>query len=136
MTNKQGEDIKKFYPISSTPEILFRSIFNKNSLNNLNQMNFLAKNYRPKCDMCSNLCGIDWYLNISINGISSTDTKINAKEEDNLHHIRDSLLICEVCYDSANFPKGLKKDSFETANFFNIVNPSESTINLNFLRIQ
>jgi len=46
--------------------------------------------------------------------------------DNNMYQIRDSLLICENCYDANNYPSGLKKENFETANFFNIVNPSES----------
>ncbi len=65
LTDKSGEEIKTLYPINSTPEMLFRTIFNKNSQNVLNTMNFLAKNYRPQCDLCSNLCGLDWYIHIS-----------------------------------------------------------------------
>ena len=65
LTDKSGDEIKTLFPINSTPEMLFRTIFNKNSQNILNTMNFLAKNYRPKCDFCSNLCGLDWYFSIS-----------------------------------------------------------------------
>jgi len=56
------------------------------------------------------------------------NSEIN-KEDENLYHIRDSLLICDNCFETGNFPKGLKKENFETANFFNIVNPSESKFN-------
>jgi hypothetical protein len=62
LTKKSGEEIKTLYPNNSTPEMLFRTIFNKNSQNVLHTMNFLAKNYRPKCDLCSNLCGLDWFI--------------------------------------------------------------------------
>lgn len=89
----------------------FKIIFNKNSLNSLIQINFLAKNYRPKCDICKKLCNIDWYM--------------LRKQEDN----NESELICEVCFDSEKFPKDVyKKEDFEMANFFNIINPSESKI--------
>jgi hypothetical protein len=40
--------------------------------------------------------------------------------------IKDSLLLCEACYDSSNFPKDFTKEDFEVSNFFNIINPSES----------
>ena len=128
LTNKSGDEIKTLYPVTSTPEILFRSIFNKNSLSSLNQMNFLAKNYRPKCDVCSNLCGLDFYLQHLAESLSGNilNNIPSASEEENLSKVRDSLLICDDCYEQKNFPKGLSKDDFEMANFFNIVNPSES----------
>jgi hypothetical protein len=97
--------------------MLFRSVFNKNSLSVLNQMNFLAKNYRPKCDICSNLCGMDWY-------IQNNGDLIH--KDDPLSSVKDSILICEECFESGNYPKGITKEDFEMANFFNIVNPSES----------
>ena len=72
-------------------------------------MNFLSKNYRPKCDICSKLCDIEWYM------LKISDAK-------------NMLLICEKCYESDNFPKDLTKDDFEIANFFNIINPTESNL--------
>jgi hypothetical protein len=103
---KNGEEVKTVYPINNNPENLFRTIFNKNSLNVLNQMNFLSKNYRPKCDICSELCDIEWYM------LKNTNM----------------LLICENCYEGKCFTKDLTKDDFEIANFFNIMNPAESIL--------
>lgn len=107
LTNKNGDEIKTLYPINTNPENLFRTIFNKNSLNVLNQMNFLAKNYRPKCDICLKLCNLDWYM------------QKNASDN------KDALLLCENCFDSAHYPRDLTKEDFLIANFFNIVNPTE-----------
>jgi hypothetical protein len=104
---KNGEEVKTVYPINNNPENLFRTIFNKNSLNMLNQMNFLSKNYRPKCDICSKLCDIEWYM------LKNCDVK-------------NMLLICDKCYVGECFTKDFTKDDFELANFFNIINPSES----------
>jgi len=87
----------------------FKIIFNKNSLNSLVQINFLAKNYRPKCDLCKNICDINWYM-------------LKKQDFDN-----QSQLICEVCFENEKFNKeSYKKEDFELANFFNIINPSES----------
>lgn len=87
----------------------FKIIFNKNSLDSLGQINFLAKNYRPKCDICKRICNIDWYM-------------LRKQDINN-----ESLLICEVCFENEKFPKKIyKKEDFEMANFFNIINPSES----------
>ncbi len=111
------------YPINSTPESLFRTIFNKNSLNVVNQINFLAKNYRPKCDMCSNLCNMEWYMH---SGGSSASEEKNSTIT--FESVKEILLICENCYETDNFPKGVSKDNFESANFFNIISSSESKI--------
>jgi hypothetical protein len=97
-------------------DISFKIIFNKNSLNSLVQINFLAKNYRPKCDLCKRICNIDWYM------LRKQDVNNN-----------ESLLICEVCFENEKFSKeSFKKEDFEMANFFNIINPSESTIKFKF----
>ena len=89
----------------------FRIIFNENSLNSLNQINFLAKNYRPICDLCNKLCNIDWYM----------------LRKKNIHD--KSFLLCEVCFDSEKLnSEQFSKDDFEMANFFNIINPSESKL--------
>lgn len=119
-TNKQGEELRTLYPINSNPENLFRTIFDKNSINVIHQINFLAKNYRPKCDICSNLCNIDWYMQTS-----PPNTGLINKEN-NLSQLKDSLIICENCYEISNFPKGLTKEDFEMANFYNVINPNES----------
>jgi hypothetical protein len=111
------------FPINATPESLFRTIFNKNSLNVVNQINFLAKNYRPKCDMCSKLCNMEWYMQMGGPSVTIPDEKISSNPFD---FIKESLLICEGCFEGGNLPKGLSKENFELANFFNIVNPSES----------
>jgi hypothetical protein len=133
LTNKQNEEFRTLYPINTTPESLFRTIFNKNSVNVINQINFLSKNYRPKCDMCSKLCNIEWYMQSDPNNAIE---KLNKSEaEENFNHVKESLLICENCYDKGNLPKGLSKEDFELANFFNIVNPSESNILYFILRI-
>jgi hypothetical protein len=121
LTDKQGEELRSLYPINNTPEMLFRNIFNKNSLSVLNQMSFLAKNYRPKCDICSSLCGIDWYIQAGKELVSNIPS-----EESVMTRLKDSVLVCESCYEKSEFPKGLTKEDFEIANFFNIVNPSES----------
>lgn len=133
LTDKQGEELRSLYPINSTPEMLFRNIFNKNSLSVLNQMSFLAKNYRPKCDICSSLCGIDWYIQVSKDLVSNVPS-----EESVMTKLKESVLVCESCYEKSELPKGLTKEDFEIANFFNIVNPSESKyfkfLNKNFYK--
>ena len=35
---------------------------NVNGVNKISRINFLIKNYRPKCDLCEKLCSMDWYI--------------------------------------------------------------------------
>ena len=35
---------------------------NINGVNKISRINFLLKNYRPKCDLCEKLCSMDWYI--------------------------------------------------------------------------
>lgn len=98
----------------------FNIIFNKNSLNSLNKINFLAENYRPKCDYCKNLCGLDWFM-----------------ERENSN--KNPFLICDMCFDTEKFEeiknfafeRKLQKKDFERANFFNIIAKGESRELLN-----
>jgi hypothetical protein len=66
---------------------------------------------------------MEWYMQMGGPLVNISDEKNAANQ---LDLIKESLLICESCYESGNLPKGLFKDNFEPANFFNIVNPSES----------
>lgn len=109
LTTKTGEEIKTLYPINNNPENLFRSIFNKNALSPANKLNFIAKNYRPKCDLCNKLCGVEWYV-----------LKNNNLEK------KDLLLICDTCFETGNIPKDLKADDFQITNIHGIVDPNES----------
>ena len=48
-------------------------------------------------------------------------------EKKNIHD--KSFLLCEVCFDSEKLnSEQFSKDDFEMANFFNIINPSESKL--------
>lgn len=106
-----GEELRNLYPINNNPENLFRSIFNKNTLNPDNKLNFITKNYRPKCDLCNKLCGFEWHM--------LKDTK----------EIKDSLFVCQSCYDNENIPKDLKKDDLELTNLHNIIaDPNKSIL--------
>ena len=86
LTNK-GKELMTLYPINKISENIFRSFLtgnknlnlsnqminnnineninnniNKNGVNKIPRVNFLLKNYRPKCDLCENLCSMDWYI--------------------------------------------------------------------------
>jgi len=150
LSDKNGEEIRKVYPISNNPDNLFRTIFNKNSANVLNQLNFISKNYRPKCDMCSNLCDMEWYMqkvneammidnhisksansNGSFNGNGTINGQVAAGSAlGNGISSTKIFLACNTCYESDNFSKDLTKEDFEFANFFNIINPSSNESNI------
>ena len=107
-------ETRTLYPINNHPESMFRSFFNKNSNMVNHQINFLTKNYRPKCDLCMNLCDLDWYI-----------TKESViKNLNNNNNNNSSFLICENCYEKNLFPKDLKKEDFELSNIFNIFEPN------------
>jgi hypothetical protein len=50
--------------------------------------------------------------------------------DENLQHIKESLVVCDTCFETGNLPKGISRDDFEVANFYNVVNPSESNYNV------
>ena len=114
--NNSMPETRTLYPINNHPESMFRSFFNKNSNMVNHQINFLTKNYRPKCDLCMNLCDLDWYI-----------TKESAIKNLNNNNNNSSFLICENCYEKNLFPKDLKKDDFELSNIFNIFEPNSKT---------
>ena len=114
--NNSMPETRTLYPINNHPESMFRSFFNKNSNMVNHQINFLTKNYRPKCDLCMNLCDLDWYI-----------TKESAIKNLNNNNNNSSFLICENCYEKNLFPNDLKKDDFELSNIFNIFEPNNKT---------
>ena len=114
--NNSIPETRTLYPINNHPESMFRSFFNKNSNMVNHQINFLTKNYRPKCDLCMNLCDLDWYI-----------TKESAIKNLNNNNNNSSFLICENCYEKNLFPNDLKKDDFELSNIFNIFEPNSKT---------
>jgi hypothetical protein len=101
LTNNKGEELRTIYPITNNSENLFRSLFNKAALSNENKINYLEKNYRTKCDFCSNLCDELYSLkdNYCIEGENS--------------NLKGLLIICGTCFTNENFPNDLSKDMFE-----------------------
>lgn len=100
------------FPISNCPEHLFRSVFSsKGGVNPINQTNFLAKNYRFKCDECSKLCGLSFYV------------EKHSQEED---YLKKTIVICEQCYNENKVPKSINKENLQVSNFYSVVNPRES----------
>ena len=118
LTNKNKEEIRTLYPIHNHKENLYRNFFSENQLLINNQINFLTKNYRPKCDLCTNLCDIDWYI-LRENHPSEIDDIYKQQESKNM------MLICDNCYEKGDFPLGLSKEDFELSNVYNIFVPND-----------
>ena len=111
LTNKKNEDLQSIYPVSSNSEHLFRSIFNnKTGISPINQLNFLAKNFRFKCQNCSKLCGINFYIE---------------KSSDN-DFLKNAVIICEECYKGDSIIKSISKENLISASIYNVINPRES----------
>lgn len=111
LLNKDKEELRSIYPVNSIPEQLFKSVFTKSSVSPVNQMNFLAKNYRFKCENCANLCGIFFYL------------EIKRTEE----FLKSSLVICDDCFKNDQIKESPRysKENFECTSIFNLLNNHE-----------
>ena len=75
---------------------------NINGVNKISRINFLLKNYRPKCDLCEKLCSMDWYITKgndfsqlfdqikekenNINNASNINTNNNNTNNDNMNN--------------------------------------------------
>ena len=101
LTNK-GKELMTLYPINKITENIFRSFLtgnknyslnnqimnnnnlieniNKNGVNKIPRVNFLLKNYRPKCDLCEKLCSMDWYITKG-NDFNELVSEINEEEK-------------------------------------------------------
>ena len=58
---------------------------NVNGVNKISRINFLIKNYRPKCDLCEKLCSMDWYITKG-NDFSHLFDQIKEQENNNLNN--------------------------------------------------
>ena len=118
LTDKNGQEIRSLFPINNNSDNLFRNTFNKNSMNLSSQLNYIGKNYRPKCDICSGICDFEWF-----------SEKINEKENNSNgvegmileNGVQKPILLCSKCYETERYPKELTKTDFEFSNFYTIV---------------
>ena len=135
MTNNKKQ-IATLYPINKISNKIFNNFIDNINCNNiiddndnidikkLQKINFLLKNYRPKCDLCSNFCTIDWYVTrgtIENIGISN-DINISINNNDEKNIKKDFYLICEECYlnNEISLPFNLKKENFELSSIYNL----------------
>ena len=121
LTNKNGEEIRTLFPIHNYKENLYRRFFSENTNLINNQINFLTKHYRPKCDLCTNICEIDWYITKENNSILNEENTFYKQTENK----NNMMLICENCYKKGDFPLGLSKEDFEMSNVYNIFVPND-----------
>ena len=148
LTN-QGKELMTLYPINKVSENIFRSFLmgtkninnqmmnsnnlndninnntQKNGVNKVPRVNFLLKNYRPKCDLCEKICSMDWYITkgnnfnemvseikeqeSNINNNSSNNNNINNKEKEEKINISDSN---NNINDNININDNSKKTNF------------------------
>ena len=118
ITNK-GKELRTLYPINRISENIFRSFLignknlnmnnpninsnmnnninvnnvnnniNVNGVNKISRINFLLKNYRPKCDLCEKLCSMDWYITKG-NDFSQLFEQIKEQENNNLNNSNEN----------------------------------------------
>ena len=130
ITNSKNKKIRTLYPINniSTRNLKYVNFSEENSQKTdiFKKINFLMKNYRPKCDICGNLCSINWYIpkeNIEdINEDNDSDINIDINV-DSENENKDFCLICEYCYNNNDitFPHNLKKENFELSSIYNLL---------------
>jgi hypothetical protein len=91
--------IATLYPINKIPNKIFNNFIdifdnnnniiddNKNiSIKKFQKINFLLKNYRPKCDVCHNFCTMDWYItkdNKEDNNTNNDNKNVNINASNN-----------------------------------------------------
>ena len=74
---------------------------NTNGVNKISRINFLLKNYRPKCDLCEKLCSMDWYITKGndfsqlFEQIKEQENNINNSNNNNLNNENNNINIEE-----------------------------------------
>lgn len=133
--NQKKNIATALYPITKMSNKLFNDFlvdtFNEgDGAQNLtpkmfNKINFLSQNYRPKCDLCGNLCIMDWFTtkdkNSEEESESDNDINISIKIDENSLN-KEFYLICEECFSKEDvpLPGDLKKEDFEVSSIYNL----------------
>jgi SWI/SNF related-matrix-associated actin-dependent regulator of chromatin subfamily C len=131
--NQKKNIATALYPITKMSNKLFNNFLVDTSnegdktqnlkLKKFNKINFLSQNYRPKCDLCGNLCTMDWFVTKDKNTEeeSESDNDISIKiDEKSLN--KEFYLICEECFskEDVSLPGDLKKENFEVSSIYNL----------------
>ena len=149
LTNK-GKELMTLYPINKISENIFRSFLtgkknpnlnnqiinnnnnlneninnniNKNGVNKIPRVNFLLKNYRPKCDLCEKLCSMDWYIT---KGNDFNELVSEIKEQENNPNIKNN-----PGNNNTNIKEEEEKIDITDSN--NIINENTSNKKSNFI---
>lgn len=98
-------------------EHLFRSLFNQkiSAVSPTNQLWFISKHFRLKCDNCAKLCCFEFYIENSTN--SQQKNELNLKE---------SIIICLTCAQLKEFPSSIDKSCLVLSNLFSILSGDKS----------
>ena len=137
ITNK-GKELRTLYPINKISENIFRSFLignknissnnqnvmnnninnnvnnniNVNGVNKISRINFLIKNYRPKCDLCEKLCSMDWYITKG-NDFSHLFDQIKEQENNNNKNNNNNL---NMNNNESNITNNSNKEESENKN--------------------
>ena len=127
--NKISNDIfNKFLDNLNNMEKFSKENDDSEIYKNFQKINFLSKNYRPKCDICGNFCMVNWYITKENFGKNEEENESDAEmgvsisiDENSLK--RDFFLICEECYNNKEIalPNNLKRENFELSSVYNLL---------------
>ena len=85
---------------------------NINGVNKISRINFLIKNYRPKCDLCEKLCSMDWYITKG-NDFSHLFDQIK-EQENNTNNLNNNNL--NMNNNESNITNNSNKEESENKN--------------------
>lgn len=133
LTN-QNKNITTLYPINNISNKIFNNFLNDcnndkesneiSEFKKFEKINFLSQNYRPKCDVCGNICTMDWYITKdSKNEEEMSDNDLNFSiniDEKSLN--KEYFIVCEECFGDQNIPlpNNLKRENFELSSIYNL----------------
>ena len=86
---------------------------NVNGVNKISRINFLIKNYRPKCDLCEKLCSMDWYITKG-NDFSHLFDQIKEQENNNNNNLNNNNL--NMNNNESNITNNSNKEESENKN--------------------
>ena len=86
---------------------------NVNGVNKISRINFLIKNYRPKCDLCEKLCSMDWYITKG-NDFSHLFDQIKEQENNNNNNLNNNNL--NMNSNESNITNNSNKEESENKN--------------------
>ena len=142
----QKKKIATLYPINKISNKIFNNFID--NFQNLNKyidenpdldlkkiykINFLLKNYRPKCDVCGNFCTMEWHISKdNLNNAKNNDDEKDDVESSNEINVsisideksvnREFYIVCEECFanNEIPLPNNLKRENFEICSIYNL----------------